>query len=187
MLFQNPILFDQAAQDLLPHLTHKITITPYGGNGAPHNITIECVDCPSFLSSSCRTPGRFNVRIPNRCGTKAITTAPEMSATSRSSGPASHPTHAIELLFAKRAILTPSRNPSLYPDRETNDSRFPHPFRGFADHRRSLHRHAAEHPRTLLDDRTYNPAPTATAHPGPSRLRGAMHLLPGCRLRRTEL
>jgi Family of unknown function (DUF6166) len=49
MLFDNPMLFDQAAQELLPHLTHEITITPYGGDAAPDSIAVECEDCNACL------------------------------------------------------------------------------------------------------------------------------------------
>lgn len=49
MFFDSPMLFDQAAQELLPHLTHKITITPYGGDAAPDRIAIECEDCHELL------------------------------------------------------------------------------------------------------------------------------------------
>jgi hypothetical protein len=45
MFFDNPMLFDQAAQELLLHLGHKIAITPYGGDAAPDSIAIECEDC----------------------------------------------------------------------------------------------------------------------------------------------
>jgi hypothetical protein len=31
MFFDNPMLFDLAAQELLRHLAHKITISPFGG------------------------------------------------------------------------------------------------------------------------------------------------------------
>ncbi len=49
MFFHNPMLFDQAAQVLLPHLAHEITITPYGGDAAPDSIAIECEDCHELL------------------------------------------------------------------------------------------------------------------------------------------
>jgi len=49
MFFDNPMLFDQAAQELLRHLAHKITITPYGGDAAPDSIAIECEDCRELL------------------------------------------------------------------------------------------------------------------------------------------
>lgn len=74
MFFDDPMLFDQAAQELLPHLAHKITITPYGGDAAPDSIAIECEDCHEPLidflpeSSSARTarPGTREVRRPLR-------------------------------------------------------------------------------------------------------------------------
>jgi hypothetical protein len=49
MIFHNPMLFDQARQELLPHLTHKITVTAYGGDAAPDTITVECEDCHEVL------------------------------------------------------------------------------------------------------------------------------------------
>lgn len=49
MLFDSPMLFDQAAQELLAHLTHKVSITPYGGDAAPDSIAVECEDCHEVL------------------------------------------------------------------------------------------------------------------------------------------
>jgi hypothetical protein len=49
MIFDNPVLFDQAGQELMPHLAHKITITPYGGDAAPDEIAVECEDCHAVL------------------------------------------------------------------------------------------------------------------------------------------
>ena len=49
MLFDNPTLFDQAGEELLPHLTHKIAITPYGGDAAPDSIAAECEDSHELL------------------------------------------------------------------------------------------------------------------------------------------
>jgi hypothetical protein len=49
MLFDNPVLFDRAAQQLLPHLKHKITITPHGGDAAPDSLAVECEDCHECL------------------------------------------------------------------------------------------------------------------------------------------
>jgi hypothetical protein len=49
MLFDNPMLFDQAGEELLPHLTHKITITPCGGDAAPDSIAVECEGCHELL------------------------------------------------------------------------------------------------------------------------------------------
>jgi hypothetical protein len=49
MTFDDPMLFDQAAQKLLPHASHKLTITPYGGDAAPDNISLECADCNELL------------------------------------------------------------------------------------------------------------------------------------------
>jgi hypothetical protein len=68
MLFDNPMLFDQAAQELLPHLAHKITITPYGGDAAPDSIVMECEDCHEPLvdfvpeSSATERPDPEHVR-----------------------------------------------------------------------------------------------------------------------------
>ena len=92
MFFDDPMLFDQAAQVLLPHLAHKITITPYGGDAAPDSIAIECEDCHKSLidflpeSSSAERPDPEHVRY------EGLTTAPEMSATSTYSSPANRPT-----------------------------------------------------------------------------------------------
>jgi len=44
------VLFDQAAQELLRHLAHKITIPAYGGDAAPDNIAIECENCRELLN-----------------------------------------------------------------------------------------------------------------------------------------
>lgn len=43
------MLFEQAAQKLLPHLSHKITITPEGGDAAPDAVLLECQDCRQCL------------------------------------------------------------------------------------------------------------------------------------------
>jgi len=47
--FADPILFDLAGEKLLPHLSHKITLTAYGGDAAPDNIAVECEDCAEVL------------------------------------------------------------------------------------------------------------------------------------------
>jgi hypothetical protein len=49
MMFDNPELFDRAGNELLSHLTHRITITPYGGDAAPDEIAVECEECGSVL------------------------------------------------------------------------------------------------------------------------------------------
>ncbi len=49
MFFDDPMLFDRAAQELLRHLAHKITITPFDGGAAPDSIAIECEDCHELL------------------------------------------------------------------------------------------------------------------------------------------
>ena len=49
MFFDNPMLFDRAAQELLPHHAHKITIAPFGGDATPDSIAIECEDCDRLL------------------------------------------------------------------------------------------------------------------------------------------
>jgi hypothetical protein len=38
MFFDNPMLFDRAAQELLRPLAHKITITPYGGQAGIYRL-----------------------------------------------------------------------------------------------------------------------------------------------------
>ena len=38
MFFDNPMLFDLAAQELLRPLAHKITITPYGGQAGIYRL-----------------------------------------------------------------------------------------------------------------------------------------------------
>lgn len=49
MTFDDPSLFESAGAKLLPHLTHKLTITAYGGDVAPDNIAIECEECAEIL------------------------------------------------------------------------------------------------------------------------------------------
>jgi Family of unknown function (DUF6166) len=49
MTFDNPMLFERAACELLPHLSHKVSITPYGGDAAPDRIAIECENCHEVL------------------------------------------------------------------------------------------------------------------------------------------
>jgi len=73
MLFDNPMLFDQAGQELLRHLAHKITVTPYGGDAAPDSIAIECEDCHELLigfvpeSSASERPDPEQVRYEGHC------------------------------------------------------------------------------------------------------------------------
>ena len=49
MLFDNPAVFDQVGREVVPHLTHKITITAYGGDAAPESLAVECEDCHETL------------------------------------------------------------------------------------------------------------------------------------------
>jgi hypothetical protein len=49
MTFDDPNLFDQAGEQLLPHLEHKLTLTAYGGDAAPDSIALECEDCREVL------------------------------------------------------------------------------------------------------------------------------------------
>ena len=75
MLFDSPMLFDQAGEELLPHLTHKITITPYGGDAAPDSIAAECEDCHElfidFVPES---------RVSQRCDPEQGSTKPTTTA-----------------------------------------------------------------------------------------------------------
>lgn len=58
MLFDDPLLFAQAAKELLIHLTHRISIAPYYGGGAAHDgIAIECEDCHKLLIDFLPGPG----------------------------------------------------------------------------------------------------------------------------------
>jgi hypothetical protein len=49
MTFDDPMLFERAAQKLIPHLSHKLSLTPYGGEAAPDSIAIECENCHEVL------------------------------------------------------------------------------------------------------------------------------------------
>jgi hypothetical protein len=49
MTFDDPMLFERAAQELLPHLSHKLSLTPYGGEAAPDSLAIECENCHEVL------------------------------------------------------------------------------------------------------------------------------------------
>lgn len=49
MTFDNPMLFEQAAQELLPHLSHKLSLTPYGGDASPDGLAVECETCHEVL------------------------------------------------------------------------------------------------------------------------------------------
>jgi len=50
MISASTTLFDQATKELLPHLTHKITITPYfGGDAAWDGLSVDCEDCNEVL------------------------------------------------------------------------------------------------------------------------------------------
>jgi hypothetical protein len=41
MTFDDPMLVERAAQELLPHLSHKLSLTPYGGEAAPDSMAVE--------------------------------------------------------------------------------------------------------------------------------------------------
>lgn len=75
MLFDNPTLFDQAGEELLPHLTHKITITPYGGDAAPDSIAVECEDCHELLIDFLPESSASERPDPEQENTKPTTTA----------------------------------------------------------------------------------------------------------------
>jgi hypothetical protein len=49
MTFDDPMLFERAAQELLPHLSHKLSLTPYSGEAGPNSIAIECENCHEVL------------------------------------------------------------------------------------------------------------------------------------------
>jgi hypothetical protein len=49
MLFDKALLLEQATQDLLPHLTHKISIDSQGGGAAPDGISLVCEECHEVL------------------------------------------------------------------------------------------------------------------------------------------
>jgi hypothetical protein len=49
MTFGNPSLSKQATQQLLPHLSHKLSLSHYGGEAAPDSIAIECENCHEIL------------------------------------------------------------------------------------------------------------------------------------------
>lgn len=50
MLFNSYFkLFDQANEQLRPHLGHKLSVTFYGGDAAPDEIAVECDDCHQGL------------------------------------------------------------------------------------------------------------------------------------------
>ena len=49
LVFDNPILFEQAGQQLLPHLCHKLSLSSFGGDSAPESIAVECEDCGELL------------------------------------------------------------------------------------------------------------------------------------------
>lgn len=75
MLFDNPMLFDQAGEELLPHVTHKITITPYGGDAAPDCIAVECEDCHELLIDFLPESSASERLDPEPGGTTSTTTA----------------------------------------------------------------------------------------------------------------
>src|SRR5436309_883547 len=49
MLFDIPDLFERAAQELLPHVAHKLSMVTAGGDAAPESIAIDCEDCRTVL------------------------------------------------------------------------------------------------------------------------------------------
>jgi hypothetical protein len=75
LLFDNPTLFDQAGEELLPHLTHKITITPYGGDAAPDSIAVECEGCHELLVDFLPESSASERTDPEQGNTKPTTTA----------------------------------------------------------------------------------------------------------------
>jgi hypothetical protein len=75
VLFDDPMLFDQAGEELLPHLTHKITITPYGGDAAPDSIAVECEDCHELLIDFLPESNASERPDPEPGNTKPTTTA----------------------------------------------------------------------------------------------------------------
>ncbi len=91
MFFDNPMLFDQAIQELLPHLAHRITITHYGGDAAPDSVAIECQDCHELLIDFVPEPSASERPDPEQVRYEATTMPTEMSAASRSSSPANRP------------------------------------------------------------------------------------------------
>jgi hypothetical protein len=49
MTFENPTLFKQAAQQLLPHASHKLSLIPNTGDAAPESVAVECESCHEVL------------------------------------------------------------------------------------------------------------------------------------------
>lgn len=49
MVVTDPLLFEQAAQELLPHLAHKVSVISEGGDAAPEAISVICEDCQAVL------------------------------------------------------------------------------------------------------------------------------------------
>lgn len=49
MIIDNPMLFEHAAQGLVPHSTHKIAIIRYDNDAAPNSVAVECKDCHETL------------------------------------------------------------------------------------------------------------------------------------------
>lgn len=49
MILENSMFFEQAAQELFPHLAHTLSIMAVGGDAAPESIAIDCEDCHTVL------------------------------------------------------------------------------------------------------------------------------------------
>jgi len=49
MIFNDPKLFERAAEELIQHVSHKIGIMLIRGDTAPESLTIECEDCHEVL------------------------------------------------------------------------------------------------------------------------------------------
>ena len=63
MIISNPVLFEEAAKEMLPHAGHKLAITTAGGDFAPEMITVSCDDCHQSLLEF--TPEREGSRWAN--------------------------------------------------------------------------------------------------------------------------
>ena len=49
MVVTDCLLFEQAAQELLPHAGHKVSIISEGGETAPEAVGVICEDCQTVL------------------------------------------------------------------------------------------------------------------------------------------
>jgi hypothetical protein len=73
MTFENLVLFERAAQELIPQLSHKLSVTPYGGEAAPDCIAIECENCHEVLieflpeSGATERPDRDHLKDEAHC------------------------------------------------------------------------------------------------------------------------